>query len=102
MTFLVTTCVLIPMGGNLRKLLWSGNGLYHHILCPVISTASYILAENHTAGNLIWLPAVITLAYGLVLLYLNWTKKSEKPYPNFSITIILNSSYSFSYSTLKS
>ena len=30
MTFLVTACVLIPMGGNPKKLLWSGNGLYHH------------------------------------------------------------------------
>ena len=40
MTFFVTTCVLIPMGGDPKKLLWSGNGLYHHVLCPVISTAS--------------------------------------------------------------
>ena len=30
MTFFVTTCVLVPMGGNPKKLLWSGNGLYHH------------------------------------------------------------------------
>ena len=27
MTFFVTTCVLIPMGGDAKKLLWSGNGL---------------------------------------------------------------------------
>ena len=53
MNFFVTTCVLIPMGGDPKKLLWSGNGLYQHVLCPVISTASYILAENHTAGNMI-------------------------------------------------
>ncbi len=85
MTFLVTTCVLIPMGGNPKKLLWSGNGLYHHVLCPVISTASYILAENHAAGNLIWLPAVITLTYGLVMLYLNWQKKVDGPYPFFRV-----------------
>jgi len=85
MTFLVTTCVLIPMGGNPRKLLWSGNGLYHHVLCPVISTASYILAENHAGRNLIWLPAMITLVYGLVMLYLNWVKKVDGPYPFFRV-----------------
>ena len=85
MTFLVTTCVLIPMGGNPKKLLWSGNGLYHHVLCPVISTASYILAENHAAGNLIPLPAVITLIYGLVMLYLNWKKQVDGPYPFFRV-----------------
>ena len=85
MTFFVTTCVLIPMGGDPKKLLWSGNGLYHHVLCPVISTASYILAENHTAGSMIWLPAVITLAYGLIMLYLNWKNKVDGPYPFFRI-----------------
>ena len=85
MTFFVTTCVLIPMGGDPKKLLWSGNGLYHHVLCPVISTASYILVEKHASGNLIWLPAVITLAYGLVMLYLNWVKKVDGPYPFFRV-----------------
>ena len=85
MTFLVTICVLVPMGGDPKMLLWSGNGLYHHILCPVISTASYILLEKHVPGSLIWLPAVITLAYGLVVLYLNWLKKVDGPYPFFRV-----------------
>ena len=70
MTFFVTTCVLIPMGGDPKKLLWSGNGLYHHVLCPLISTASYILAENHTAGNMIWLPAFITLVHHFLIDYM--------------------------------
>lgn len=85
MTFFVTTCVLIPMGGDPKKLLWSGNGLYHHVLCPVISTASYILVENHAAGSLIWLPAVLTLAYGMVMLYLNGKRRVDGPYPFFRI-----------------
>ena len=85
MTFFVTTCVLIPMGGNPKTLLWSGNGLYHHVLCPVISTASYILAEEHASISLIWLPAVITLSYGLVMLYLNWKGKADGPYPFFRV-----------------
>ena len=85
MTFLVTICVLIPMGGNPRMLLWSGNGLYHHVLCPAISTASYILAENHAGGNLIWLPAVVTLVYGLIMLFLNGKRRIDGPYPFFRI-----------------
>ena len=85
MTFFVTTCVLIPMGGDPRKLLWSGSGLYHHILCPVISTASYILFEEHAEGTLIWLPAVLTLAYGLIMLYLNGKKLVDGPYPFFRV-----------------
>ena len=85
MTFFVTTCVLIPMGGSAKKLLWSGNGLYHHVLCPVISTASYIIVEMHAAGSLIWLPAVITLAYGIVMLCLNGLRKVDGPYPFFRV-----------------
>ena len=78
MTFFVTTCVLIPMGGDPKKLLWSGNGLYHHVLCPILSTISYLFAERHS--GMIWLPAAVTLAYGLVMLYLNWIRKVDGPY----------------------
>ena len=83
MTFLVTTCVLIPMGGDPKKLLWSGNGLYHHVLCPIISTVSYMVAEQHC--GMIWLPVVVTLVYGLVMLYLNGTRKVDGPYPFFRV-----------------
>ncbi len=85
MTFFVTTCVLIPMGGDPKKLLWSGNGLYHHVLCPVISTSGYILVEEHAPGSLIWLPAVLTLVYGLTMLYLNAKRKVDGPYPFFRV-----------------
>ena len=47
MTFFVTTCILIPMGGDPKKLLFSGNGLYHHLIIPVISIGSYLLIERH-------------------------------------------------------
>ena len=32
MTFFVTTCILVPMSGRVRELLFSGSGLYHLIL----------------------------------------------------------------------
>ena len=61
MTFIVTTCVLIPMGGNAKQLLFSGNGLYHHLLVPIFSIASYLLIEKHvTSPSAIVLPTVIT------------------------------------------
>ena len=78
MTFFVTTCVLIPMGGDPKKLLWSGNGLYHHVLCPILSTISYVFAERHS--GMIWLPVIVTLVYGLVMLYLNGIRKVDGPY----------------------
>ena len=40
MTFFVTACVLIPMGGDPKKLLWSGSGVYHHVLCPLLTALS--------------------------------------------------------------
>lgn len=85
MTFVVTTCVLIPMGGDPKKLLWSGNGLHHHVLCPVISTASYILAENHVGSEMIWLPVLTTFIYGVIMLYLNGIRKVDGPYPFFRV-----------------
>ena len=48
MTFLITICVLVPMGGGFRTLMLSGNGLFHHTLCPVISILSYIIWEPHS------------------------------------------------------
>ena len=85
MTVFVTCCILIPFGGGARKLLLETNGPYHHVLCPVISTASYILVERHASGSLIWLPAVLTLAYGMVMLYLNGKKRVDGPYPFFRV-----------------
>ena len=83
MTFLVTACVLVPMGGDPKTLLWSGSGLYHHVLCPIISSASYIFAEQHS--GMIWLPVLVTLVYGLVMLYLNGIGKVDGPYPFFRV-----------------
>jgi len=83
MTFFVTTCVLIPMGGDPKKLLCSGNGLYHHVLCPIISTASYIIVEKH--GGMIWLPVGVTFIYGMIMLYLNGIRKVDGPYPFFRV-----------------
>lgn len=85
MTFLVTACVLVPMSGSPKELLFSGSGLFHHLLIPIISTISYMFLEKRADFKWIWLPIVITLAYGLLMLYLNYIKKIEGPYPFFMI-----------------
>ena len=83
MTFLITLCVLVPMGGGFKTLMLSGNGLFHHTLCPIISVFSYILWEPHS--NLWLLPVAVTTIYGLVMLFLNWKRVFDGPYPFFRV-----------------
>ena len=85
LTFLVTVFVLVPMGGDPKKLLWSGSGLFHHVLCPVVSTASYMIFEQHAAFSFLWLPPAVTLVYGAIMLYLNGIGKVDGPYPFFRV-----------------
>ncbi|MBP3824644.1 MAG: hypothetical protein ILA11_02830 [Butyrivibrio sp.] len=85
MTFFVTACILVPMSGMLKELLFSGSGIFHHLLIPIISTLSYMLIENRVSLKWMWLPAAVTLAYGLIMLYFNYTKRLEGPYPFFLI-----------------
>ncbi len=83
MTFLVTACILVPGGGGLKKLMFSGNGLYHHLIIPILSLVSYICWEPHTD---IWLlPSLTTLGYGIIMLVLNGTGKVDGPYPFFRV-----------------
>lgn len=85
LTFLVTVFVLIPMGGSPKQLLFSGNGPYHHLLCPVLGTISYIFFEQHCAGSALMLPVIVTLVYGLIMLVLNALKIVDGPYPFFRV-----------------
>ena len=83
MTFLITAFVLVPMGGGLKKLMFSGNGLYHHTLCPVLSVLSYLLWEPHAS---IWLlPVAVTFLYGIIMLIMNAKEKFDGPYPFFRV-----------------
>ncbi len=85
MTFLVTACVLVPMSGNIKGLMFSGSGLFHHLIIPVLSTISFLLAEDRVSAAWIWLPVAVTLIYGLVMLYMNATGKIDGPYPFFQV-----------------
>ncbi len=83
MTFLVTTCVLIPLGGQPKELLFSGTGLYHHLLCPILNFVSYVFFEPHSG---LWaVPVIVTFAYGMLMLWLNHKGIVDGPYPFFRV-----------------
>ena len=83
MTFMITMFVLVPMGGGFRKLMLSGNGLYHHTLCPLLSVTSYVMWEQHSS---LWiLPTVLTFIYGIIMLVMNGKGLFDGPYPFFRV-----------------
>ncbi|MCR4904242.1 MAG: hypothetical protein K6A23_15395 [Butyrivibrio sp.] len=85
MTFFVTAFILVPITKQLKGLMFSGSGLFHHFLVPIISTASYLFAEDRAPLSFLWLPVIVTLVYGLIMLYLNYKDVVSGPYPFFMI-----------------
>ncbi|MCR4788940.1 MAG: hypothetical protein K5888_10155 [Lachnospiraceae bacterium] len=85
MTFFVTAFILVPMSGKLKEFMFSGSGLYHHLIIPVLSVLSYRFAEDRVSMAWIALPVIVTLIYGIVMVYLNATEKVDGPYPFFQI-----------------
>lgn len=85
MTFFVTACILVPVTKNPKGLLFSGSGCFHHLIIPILSTLSYLLAEDRAPLSYVWLPVALTLVYGLVMLYLNAKGKIDGPYPFFMV-----------------
>ena len=83
MTVLITLFVLVPSGAGFSRMMLSGNGLFHHTLCPAVSITSYMLWERHSSMWMI--PVAVTLVYGIVLLYLNHAEIVEGPYPFFKV-----------------
>lgn len=83
MTLLVSLFVLVPMGAGFKRMMLSGNGLYHHTICPTLSFASYYLWEEHS--HLWVIPVILTFVYGVVMLILNATAKYDGPYPFFRV-----------------
>ena len=83
MTFLITLCVLAPLGGGFKTLMFSGNGLYHHTICPILSILSYVLWESHVSRW--YLPVIVTFVYGITMLILNGKGIFDGPYPFFRV-----------------
>ncbi|MCR4851299.1 MAG: hypothetical protein K5870_08580 [Lachnospiraceae bacterium] len=85
MTFFVTAFILVPMSGRLKELMFTGSGLYHHLIIPVLSVISYRFAEDKVPVAWALLPVIVTLIYGLIMVYLNAVSKVDGPYPFFQI-----------------
>jgi len=81
-TALVTVFILIPMGAPPRILLFSGKGLFHHTLVPIVSIFSYLYLEPHTKSkDAIYDPLIVTLIYSTIMILLNILRKFDGPYP---------------------
>ena len=86
MTFFVTSCILVPMGGDPKLLLFSGNGLYHHLIIPIVSIGSYLLIERHIQSpTAILVPTALTFLYGMIMLWVNYKDIFDGPYPFFRV-----------------
>lgn len=89
LTFLVVVFVLVPtMSLNildgLKHLLFSDSMLFHHFLCPVLSTISFIFFEGDRRLNkkkTIYFALIPTFIYGLIMIVLNILKVVVGPYP---------------------
>lgn len=83
-TFIVVIAVLAPIdeGGYIR-MLFDGDLLYYHLLCPVLAIFSYIFLELHLNLKLrcSLLAAVPTLIYATATILLNLFYIIYGPYP---------------------
>lgn len=85
LTFTVVLFVLIPMSGfqYAGKMLLQGAMLYHHLLCPVLSAASFLLFERGFSASRKTILAAMapTVVYALIIIALNIAKLLRGPYP---------------------
>lgn len=82
MTMLITIFVLVPHSPHLKdSLLFSGYGLYHHTLAPIITLFSYLCLEPHfSKKKALLLPLGATFIYGLFMVIFNILGKVDGPY----------------------
>lgn len=85
MTFLVTVFVLVPMSGKVKELLFTGSGLYYHLIIPILTTVTFIFMEEKVSFFWVCITPVLTLFYGIIMLILNYEERLEGPYPFFRI-----------------
>ncbi len=79
-TFLVTVCVLIPWYGHPEFFLLKTNGLFHHLLCPLLAVAGlpFLHPMRKKDARLALIP---TFVYGIILYTLNYFRIVDGPYP---------------------
>ena len=84
LTFLVTATMLAPASGpgGFHNLLFSGDGLYYHLLCPLLSFLSFMCFEDGSGLSRkdALIPLGLTLLYALVTMVLNIMRLLYGPY----------------------
>lgn len=81
MTFIVTVFVLLPLSHDAQTLLWSRAGFFLHVAGPFLNLLSYRLYEAHAGPEMMIFPPLVTLLYGVIMLYLNYREIIDGPYP---------------------
>ena len=82
-TFIVVVTVLAPIyPGGYPAIMFEGQMLFTHTLCPLLALASFTLLEHNKVSNKD-IPAamIFTLAYAAIMLILNIAKVVVGPYP---------------------
>lgn len=85
LTLFASVCILVPLTRNVKETLFSGSGLFHHLIIPVLSVVSYIFTEDKVPTLWVILPVSLTLIYGIIILCLNLRGKLDGPYPFFRV-----------------
>lgn len=79
LTFLIVVFVLCPIEHSLF-LLYQGEQLYHHLLCPILSFVSFCFIEKSKDIKLRY-ALIPTLIYAVVMIIGNILYVVEGPYP---------------------
>ena len=81
MTFFVTACILAPWARMAKELLFSGSGLYHHTIIPILSTLTYMLFEKRAPFHWIWLPTRrgdhMSLCWDVLCMFILFSQKKN-------------------------
>ena len=85
-TFLVTTCILVPWYGHPEYFLLETNGLFQHLLCPLFAAAGLPFLGKMRKKDC-FLAVIPTLLYGLVFYALDFFGVMTAPYPFMQIRV---------------
>lgn len=80
-TMIVVLCILVPMQGV--KMLYAGNFLYFHVICPIMMLVSFACfdgGERVDAKKAV-IGLLPTLIYGVIAVILNCADVIQGPYP---------------------
>ena len=79
-TLTVTVCILIPTYGHPSYFLIETNGLFQHLLCPLLAIAGLPFLRPMRKKDAV-LALIPTVVYGVILYTLNYFRIMDGPYP---------------------